>query len=71
MKGRNAEDQRYLDTVSSRVARMRRDRGWSLRDLARRAGVGPSTIHRLEHAKDVTLTQAARIVKALGGNIYP
>ena len=33
----------------SPLTRLRRRKGWSIRDLAREAGVSPGTILRLEH----------------------
>ncbi|MCK2219411.1 XRE family transcriptional regulator [Actinomadura sp. ATCC 31491] len=46
---RNAEE---LDTrLAERLARLRVDRGWSLDELARRAGVSRSTLSRLERGE--------------------
>lgn len=35
-------------TVGEKIKRMRRTRVWSQDDLAKRSGVSPTTIHRLE-----------------------
>jgi transcriptional regulator with XRE-family HTH domain len=41
-------------------------RGWTLRELAKQAGVGLSTVHRCLNGKGVMLSTALKIAAALG-----
>lgn len=55
-----------LRDLPSVCRQSRRLRGWSLRDLAQRAGVSSSVIYRLETGKvDIALSSAAKILQAL------
>ena len=49
-----------------RLRRAREDRGWSLRQVSAKCGVGPNTIHRAEHGLDISLGSAVQIAGALG-----
>ena len=61
------------------LRRLRRERGWSLRELAKRSGVGFTYINALERGgvrqcgkvrgSDVTLHTAYKLAHALGASI--
>ena len=46
--------------------RLRRDRGWSLRQAGRAAGVSPMTVARAEQGGNVGLAQALGLAGAYG-----
>jgi predicted transcriptional regulator len=45
------------------------ERNETVRDFAQRAGCDKSTISRAKNGKEITLTNAQRIVKATGGKV--
>mgnify|MGYP000849098643 CR=1 FL=1 len=53
--------------LARHIIRRRQERGWSQRELARRAGIAVSTLNDLEsgQAKDARLSTLARIAAAL------
>jgi transcriptional regulator with XRE-family HTH domain len=51
---------------SARLRGARRARGWSLRELAEKSGVGSNTIFRTESGAGIFLDRAARLAAALG-----
>jgi ribosome-binding protein aMBF1 (putative translation factor) len=60
-------DDRLLQRFGRRVTRERDHRGWSMRELARKADVSVSTVQRAERATgDLYLSLAACICAALG-----
>jgi DNA-binding Xre family transcriptional regulator/CheY-like chemotaxis protein len=53
--------------IGARVRQERETRGWSLADLARRTGMQPPNLHRLESGKHVpSLETLERVAEALG-----
>lgn len=61
----NAE-QAILSTFAANLAALRRERGLTLRQLGRLAGVNHETIRRAETGADLTLGHAARLAYGLG-----
>jgi transcriptional regulator with XRE-family HTH domain len=59
-----------LDSVGERIQRLRRDRGLSLRQLAKQAGVPQSSLSAVETGarggRNLTLDTGKRLAKALG-----
>ncbi len=55
-------------TIGNRVRREREKRGWSIRELARRAAVSPGAVSKLEGGSRVSpsLELGKRLAKALG-----
>lgn len=51
---------------ADRVKRKRTERGWSIRQLATKAGISGSTASRVEHGTETWLSVAAQIAEALG-----
>jgi len=50
-----------------RLKELRIERGWSIRELAERAGVAPSTVYEIEHgARRAHERTAQKLAKALG-----
>jgi transcriptional regulator with XRE-family HTH domain len=57
-----------LASVGRSVERRRRQHGWSMRSLADRVGVAPSTILRLERGEiAASLLLVVRVAQVLGG----
>ncbi|MBX6169035.1 MAG: helix-turn-helix transcriptional regulator, partial [Thermobispora bispora] len=53
--------------IGRAIRRARRDRGISLRELARLVGVSPGTISAIENGKTgITIARLSRIASALG-----
>jgi len=58
---------RALAEISDRLARWRRDAGYTLQQLGDRSGVAPSTIHKVETGKTVpTVSVIIKIARGLG-----
>jgi transcriptional regulator with XRE-family HTH domain len=58
------------DRARRRLRALRTERGWSLDELARRSGVNPSTISRIETGgRRIALDQLAPLAHALGVSI--
>jgi len=55
-------------TIGTRVRREREKRGWTVRELARRAAVSPGAVSKLEGGSRVSpsLELGKRLAKALG-----
>jgi ribosome-binding protein aMBF1 (putative translation factor) len=55
------------ETLADRLRRLRRDRGWSQRDLAQRAAVPHATVGKIEsgEAREPTAHTVARLARAL------
>jgi transcriptional regulator with XRE-family HTH domain len=53
--------------VGKRLRELRESKGWGLRELARRAGVNPSTVSTAENGQhSLSLANAKKIADALG-----
>lgn len=52
--------------IAFNVRRLRRARGWSQCELARRANLNRNTTHRLEREENMTLDAICRVSVALG-----
>lgn len=57
-----------MDTIGSRLKRERIRLGWSQAQLAKRSGVGASTIADLETNPNRATTKLSQLAKALGVN---
>ena len=44
-----------MEVSDTKLRRLRRERAWSIRELAQRAGVSTDTIYSLEHGRRVGL----------------
>ena len=53
------------EAFGGNLARLRKQRGWSYRDLSLHSGTGHSILWRAEHGQGVTLRHAAAIAGAL------
>jgi DNA-binding Xre family transcriptional regulator/CheY-like chemotaxis protein len=69
-KGKDSEqaaEAKRAARIGDRVRHEREARGWSLADLARRTGMQPPNLHRLESGKHVpSLETLERVAEALG-----
>lgn len=53
--------------IGSRIVEIRNQRGWKQRELARRAGLDPGRLSKLERGlKEARLTEFASLARALG-----
>ncbi len=52
--------------VLPRLRRARRERGWSMQDLAKRSGVSKATIIRIEGGNKARISTAGKLADALG-----
>lgn len=59
-------DDALLREIGSRLARLRLRRNLKQAQLAKEAGVGVNTLHRLETGHSIDLRNFARILRALG-----
>lgn len=50
--------------VRLRIKELRNRRGWSMRELARRAGMRYATVHALEHGADPQLSTLEKLARA-------
>lgn len=57
-----------MDTMATRLQAERKKRNWTQRDLARKAGVGPTTIASLESGRSHTSRKLVDIARVLGVN---
>ncbi len=56
-----------LPTFGSRIAELRRESGWSKRELSRRTGLRPERISRLERGiREASVTEVAALADVLG-----
>ncbi len=59
-----------VSAIGARIAALRHERGWSLQELSRRAGVSPAAIHKIEKkGMTPTITSLMRIAGALGRSV--
>jgi transcriptional regulator with XRE-family HTH domain len=59
-------DAAVLTALGGRLAQLRVDSGLTQAELARQAGVGRSTVERLESGKSTQLSRFIRILRVLG-----
>jgi len=52
--------------VRLRIRELRKQREWSMRELAKRAGVRYATVHALEHGADPQLSTLVKLARAFG-----
>lgn len=65
-----AEIERAVSELGSKVAHARAERGWSLQQLADRAGMSPAAIHKVEKSgMTPTITSLMKIAAALGKSV--
>lgn len=64
------EIERTVSALGSKVAQARAERGWSLAELAARAGVSPGTVHKIEKSgMTPTVASLMKIAAALGKTV--
>lgn len=64
------EIERAVSGVGRKVAQARAERGWSLQQLADRAGMSPAAIHKVEkNGMTPTITSLMKIAGALGKSV--
>ena len=62
--------ERTVSALGAKVARSRAERGWSLAELARRAGVSTASVHKIEKSgMTPTIATLMKIAAALGTNV--
>jgi transcriptional regulator with XRE-family HTH domain len=65
-----AEIEQTVSAIGAKVAKARAERGWSLQELARRAGLSPASIHKVEKSgMTPTITSLMKIAAALGKSV--
>jgi transcriptional regulator with XRE-family HTH domain len=64
------EIERTVSALGAKVAKARAERGWSLAELARRAGVSPGAVHKIEKSgMTPTIASLMKIAAALGKSV--
>ncbi len=59
-----------VSEIGSKVAAMRAERGWSLQQLATRAGLSPAAVHKIEKSgMTPTITSLMKLASALGKSV--
>ena len=67
VRGQGRTSEQRAQRIGNRVRRARKERGWSLETLARRAGMHRPNLHRLETGKHLpSLETLERVAEALG-----
>ena len=62
--------ERTVSALGAKVAQSRAERGWSLAELARRAGVSTASVHKIEKSgMTPTIATLMKIAAALGTNV--
>jgi transcriptional regulator with XRE-family HTH domain len=65
-----SEIEQTVSGIGAKVAKARAERGWSLQQLARRAGLSPASIHKIEKSgMTPTITSLMKIAAALGKSV--
>ena len=59
-------DRAVLEEIGGRIARARLERNMGQTELGAEAGVGVTTVRRLERGHSVTLTSLIRVLRVLG-----
>jgi transcriptional regulator with XRE-family HTH domain len=63
---RMATDREILRHVGSRLMALREAAGLTQMEVAERAGIGRSTLHRAEHGENPTLQTVVRLLRVYG-----
>ncbi|MEA2269340.1 MAG: hypothetical protein QOC64_1950 [Solirubrobacteraceae bacterium] len=64
------EIEQTVSELGAKVARARAEHGWSLQQLARRAGLSPASIHKIEKSgMTPTITSLMKLAAALGKSV--
>ncbi|HET8756375.1 MAG TPA: XRE family transcriptional regulator [Solirubrobacteraceae bacterium] len=64
------EIERTVSEIGAKVARARADRGWSLAQLAQRAGLSPGAVHKIEKSgMTPTIASLMKVAAALGKSV--
>jgi len=64
------EIQRTVSEIGAKVARARAERGWSLAQLAQRAGLSPGAVHKIEKSgMTPTIASLMKVAAALGKSV--
>src|SRR3954466_1803561 len=65
-----SEIEQTVSNIGAKVAKARAERGWSLQQLARRAGLSPASIHKIEKSgMTPTITSLMKVAAALGKSV--
>jgi len=64
------EIEQTVSGIGAKVAKARAERGWSLQQLARRSGLSPASIHKIEKSgMTPTITSLMKVAAALGKSV--
>src|SRR6201989_76050 len=65
-----SEIEQTVSNIGAKVAKARAERGWSLQQLAKRAGLSPASIHKIEKSgMTPTITSLMKVAAALGKSV--
>src|SRR4029077_8799163 len=65
-----SEIEQTVSGIGAKVAKARAERGWSLQQLARRSGLSPASIHKIEKSgMTPTITSLMKVAAALGKSV--
>lgn len=65
-----SEIEQTVSNIGAKVAKARAERGWSLQQLAKRAGLSPASIHKIEKSgMTPTIASLMKIAAALGKSV--
>ena len=65
-----SEIEQTVSAIGAKVAKTRAERGWSLQELARRSGLSPASIHKIEKSgMTPTITSLMKVASALGKSV--
>src|SRR5919201_2057814 len=65
-----SEIEQTVSAFGAKVAKTRAERGWSLQELARRSGLSPASIHKIEKSgMTPTITSLMKVAAALGKSV--
>jgi transcriptional regulator with XRE-family HTH domain len=65
-----SEIEQTVSAIGAKVAKTRAERGWSLQQLARRSGLSPASIHKIEKSgMTPTITSLMKVAAALGKSV--
>lgn len=66
MRGDDASTDRVIQNVGSRIAELRRERGWTQRQLAEMLRIEEQSLQRFERGANLTLRTLVKLAKAFG-----
>jgi transcriptional regulator with XRE-family HTH domain len=65
-----SEIEQTVSAIGAKVAKTRAERGWSLQQLAKRSGLSPASIHKIEKSgMTPTITSLMKVAAALGKSV--